>query len=335
MKKKILMIMAGLLLMVAALGGCSGEVEENRAEETVKVKEALGLKVGAPSGAPTLSLIKMFEEKPSLGENVEVEYESIAATDALSAKLLSEELDMAVVPTNLASSLYNKGLPYKLVGSNVWGLFYLTSTEGVDSWEDLRGKEIYTIGRGLTPDIVFRYLLEQNGIDPEIDVSFNYMAGATELSATIVSGEGSIALIPEPMLSKVLSKRQDMSVGLDIQEEWSKVTGQEGGYPQTSLIVKEDVLKNHPDIVEAFVKAHIESIDWANENPSEAGIYSEKIQPSVDADTVEKGIERVNMKYVGAAEAKESIESYLKVLLDYSPDSIGGKIPDEDFYYEK
>jgi len=329
--KKIISVILSLTLFVVLLGGCTSN---KNTQETVNA-EKTNIKVIAPSGAPTLSMIKMFKENPSLGENVEVDYESVKSTDVLSSMLMSGEADIAIVPTNLAANLYNKGLSYKLAASNVWGVLYLASSEEIHKLDDLKGREIYTMGRGLTPDIVFRYILEKNGIDPETDIDLKYLTGGTELASSLIAGESKIALIPEPMLSNVLIKRNDINVSFDIQEEWAKVTGLSSSYPQASLIIKTDLIKNNPDFVEAFLKEFEESINWANENPTEAGNYSEELQTDLTAKIVEKGIERINMKFVDAYESKQAVETYLNILLEYSPESVGGRLPDDNFYYKK
>lgn len=341
--KKIISLILSFTLFVVLLGGCTSNKSTQEVRKTVEQvnsentgsTEKISIKVVAPSGAPTLSMIKMFKENPNFGEHVEVNYESLKSTDVLSSQLMSGEADIAVVPTNLAATLYNKGLPYKLAASNVWGVLYLASTEEIHSIENLKGKEVYTMGRGLTPDMVFRYILEENGIDPEKDVNLKYLTGGTELASSLIAGESQIALIPEPMLSNVLMKRKDVNVSLDIQEEWAEATGLSTSYPQASLIIKADIIENNPEFVEAFVKEFEASINWANENPADAGNYSEELQTDLNAKIVEKAIERINMKFVNSAEAKTAIETYLNVLFEYSPESVGGKLPDDNFYYKK
>lgn len=341
MKKIVsLILILTLTLFVVILGGCTNIRQTVISNESEKVEDAVdvekkSIKVVAPSGAPTLSMIKMFKETPNLQENIEIDYESLKSPDVLSSKLMSGEADIAVVPTNLASSFYNRGLPYKLAASNVWGVLYLVSSEEINTLEDLKGKEVYTMGRGLTPDIVFRFILDQNGIDPDKDMNLRYLTGSTELASSLIAGESEIALISEPILSKVILKKGDVKVNLDIQEEWSKVTKLSSSYPQASLIIKEDIIESNPDFVDAFIKEFEESIKWANENSTEAGNYSEELQTNLNAKIVDKSIERINMKFVAAQEAKEAIETYLNVLFEYSPESVGGKLPDDDFYYKK
>ncbi|AOY74507.1 ABC transporter substrate-binding protein [Clostridium formicaceticum] len=343
--KRMMGLLLSLALMTVLAVGCSNNTErqpentpaENDVEAAAEVKqeEKIHTKVAAPSGAPTLSMIKMFKENPSLGENVEVSYESVKSPDLMASRLMSSEVDIAVVPTNLAANIYNKGIPYQLAASNVWGVLYLVSSEDINDWNDLKGKEIDTIGRGLTPDIVLRYLLSSNGIDPEKDVTLNYLGEATELASAFIAEKSKISVIPEPVLSNVLMKKADTKVVLNLQEEWAKTTNMDSSYPQASLIIRKDIIESYPEFVEAFLKEFEESINWANDYPAEAGIYSEELQTGLNSQVVEKGMERSNIKFVNAIEAKRAIETYLKILLEYSPDIVGGKLPDDDFYFKK
>ncbi|AKL96385.1 ABC-type nitrate/sulfonate/bicarbonate transport system, periplasmic component [Clostridium aceticum] len=344
MKRMMGLLLTLVLISVLAVG-CSNSSKrqpgstqaENDVEAAAEVKqeEKIHIKVAAPSGAPTLSMIKMFKENPSLGKNVEVSYESVKSPDLMASRLMSSEVDIAVVPTNLAANIYNKGIPYQLAASNVWGVLYLVSSEDINDWHDLKGKEIHTIGRGLTPDIVLRYLLSNNGIDPEKDVTLNYLGEATELASAFIAGKSKISVIPEPVLSNVLMKKEGTKIVLNLQEEWAKTTNMDSSYPQASLIIKKDIIEKYPELVEAFVKEFEDSINWANDYPTEAGIYSEELQTGLNPQVVEKGMERSNIKFVNVTEAKSAIETYLKILHDYSPDIVGGKLPDDDFYFKK
>lgn len=328
--RKILSLILGVIMILALTVGCT-----NNNEEAKKESKPLDIKVATPAGTPTLSMIKMFKENPSIGENVSVSYESVKATDILTSKILSKEADIFIVPTNLAANLYNKDSDYKVAASTVWGTFYLVGNEEISNWEDLKGKEIDMIGRGLTPDAIFRYLLTQNNIDPDKDVKLNYFGGASELATNFISGKSNLALMPEPMLTKVLTKRDDSKVVIDLQEEWQTATKLNSSYPQASVIVSDELIKNNPQAVKTFLTEYEKSIKWMNENPSEAGKYYEELDMGMNKVIVEKSIKRCNIDYVSANDAKEAIDKYLNVLFEYNPKLVGGKLVDEDFYFTK
>jgi NitT/TauT family transport system substrate-binding protein len=173
-----------------------------------------------------------------------------------------------------------------------------------------------------------------NGMDPDNDVTLNYFSGSTELAGNFISGEANYALIPEPLLTNVLMKRTDAKVVIDMQEAWSETTGLDN-YPQASLVISTKLIEEHPDVVESFLEIYNESTDWINENPSEAGVYYENLEIGLNAAIIAKAMDGSNIDFVYARDAKEALDAYLQVLYDFNPGLIGGKMPDEGFYFEQ
>lgn len=341
-----------LLVMMLLFTGCGSTTSYNTNQnEEVKINdkdaasasdnsqeevssEPVSLKVISPYGTPTLSMVKMFVENPEIKENVTVEYEAIESTDVLSAALINHEADMAVVPINLAAVLYNKGTGYKVAASSVWGGSYIVSSEEITSLEDLKGKSISLFGRGLTPDATLRYILTENGINPDEDVTLEYFSGSSELAANYISGQSNLGMIPQPVLTNVLMKREDSKVVIDLQEEWKKVTGFKS-YPQAVLIVSDELIESCPEIVDAFLTEYKNSAAWLNKNPAEAGNYYESLDLGLKATIIEKAILECNIEYVSSSEAKESLDAYLNILYESNPKILGGKLVDEGLYFEE
>ncbi len=354
MKKIISLI---LIISIITLGfiGCSPDVEkeeqskdEPKQEEiaqedeskendvTNKDKDRNNFKAVVLSGPTAITMTTLLKDKPVFdGKNIE--YEVVNAPDVMTARLLSGEADFAVIPTNLGAKLYNKGkdkFNYKIAASTVWGVLYVISTEEIAAWEDLKGKEIVTIGKGLTPDILFRYLAEENGINPDEDLNIEYLPSPQELAQTMIAGKSKIAVMPQPLLSAVLMQNKDVKIALDLQDEWEKVTGLES-YPQSSLVIENELIENYPGLVEGFLEKYEESINWTNENPEGAGVIIEELNIGLKAKIAERSIPDSNLKFVGANEARAAIDEYLGVLKNFSPDSIGGELPSDEFYMER
>jgi len=330
MKKIYSLIIVSILI----LSGCGTDPLSSDAVEQSDHSEELQLKVVTPYGTPTLSMVKMMVENPVIDENTRVSYEAIESTDVLTTTLINNEADIAVVPTNLAAVMYNKEIGYKLVGTSVWGILYIVSSEDISNLEDLKGKTISALGRNVTPDAMLRYVLTENGIRPDEDVTIEYFSGASELATNYIAGESNTALMPEPVLTNVLMKREDSKVVINLQEEWQKLTGLDD-YPQASMIVKESLIESNPEVVQAFIKEYSQSITWLNENPAEAGTYYESLGIGLKAPIVERAIPGCGLNYVSASEAKESIETYLGVLFEFNPQLLGGKLVDEGLYFEE
>ena len=147
-----------------------------------KLDEVTKIVIVTPAGGPTLAILPMLEEDLLEKYNIEIDFKMVSAVNAISADLVSENIDVAIIPTNLASNLYNKGVNYKIAGIATWGNVFLIGNEKIESIEDIKGKEITSFGQGLTPDLIFKYLLKENGIDAEKDIKINYLAGVSAVA---------------------------------------------------------------------------------------------------------------------------------------------------------
>jgi len=289
--------------------------------------------IASLKGPTSIGMIKMHEDQPVLGENMTANYEIAASPDIMISKLLSGEIDIATLPTNVAAKLYNKGISYKLaaiVGENV--LYVLSQGEEINSWQDLKNKKINVISKGSTPYVVFRYLLEENNIDPKTDVTLDYTVEQIELSQLMISEKAEIAVLPEPFVTMVLAKNKNVKLAFDFGKEWSILKNGQA-LPMSCLMISSELAQNDPEIIAAFLEKYKESIDWANNNIADASKLVEKFKIGMDAATAQEAIPRCNIKYTDSSQAKNLVNDYIKTLLDFSPEDVGGKIPDEKFYY--
>jgi NitT/TauT family transport system substrate-binding protein len=297
------------------------------------VKSVKSINIASLKGPTSIGMIKMHEDRPSLGENVTANYEIVASPDIMISKLLSKEVDIATLPTNVAAKLYNKGLNYKLaaiIGENV--LYVLSQGNEISNWQDLKNKKINVISKGSTPDVVFRYLLEKNNIDPASDVTLDYTVEQIELSQLMISGKAEIAILPEPFVTMVLAKNKKVKLTFDFGKEWSILKNGQA-LPMSCLIVNAELAKSNPEVITAFLEKYKESINWTNNNIGDASKLAEKFKLGMDAATAQEAIPRCNIKYTDSSQAKNLVNDYIKTLLDFSPEDVGGKIPDEKFYY--
>lgn len=291
------------------------------------------IKVIAPMGAPSMTLLKIMDENKVIG-NKEIEYEILNASDVLASKIISKEADIAIIPSNLASNLYNKDINIKLVSTSVWGILYLVSRDdSVKTWEDLKGREITTIGRNLTPDAILRYLIKANKLKVGKDIKLTYINSAPELAQLFLAGKIDIAIIPEPILSSVLMKKKDTNIIFNIQDEWKKTT--KIAIPQVVMIAQGDLVKNNKEFLDEFIENYKNSIQWVNTNPNKGEEISLKLSKRNRGKIMASSIKRSNLMFKNAKDSKKELEEYYKVLLEFNPKLIGGKLPDDKFYYEK
>lgn len=335
-KKRLIYLL--LLLLLCSVAGCSKFIvkENESSPNPLSQSEIVKADIGVLRGSTAISIVKMIDEQPSLGEGVKVNYAVEQSPEVLSSKLLSEEIEMATIPTNMAASLYNKGVPYQLAAVNTWGVMYLLSNDmSVNNWSDLKGKQIGAVSKGASSDVVFKYLLSQNGINPDKDVTLNYNPSPVELAQMIIAGKIDIAVLPEPWVSLVLSKNPQVKMKLDLQKEWTKIQGSDTPFAQTCLVVNKNFASQHPDIVNAFLEEYSRSIDWVNHNTESSASLLKKHDLGIPAELAQAAIPRCNLRYMSSQDASPAVEKYLKVLMDFSPETIGGKVPDDKFYYQK
>ncbi|MCT4619462.1 MAG: ABC transporter substrate-binding protein [Marinisporobacter sp.] len=333
--KKILSFMMILVLLFTIVGCSKQEVKDESVKEE-KVVEKQVVKIAGLKGPTSIGMIKMFEEKPLLGENIDASYEVAATPDLLVSKILSKEVDFAALPTNVAAKLYNKGAGYKLAAVNTLGVLYMmTQGEEINNWEELKGKKINVIAKGSNPDVIFKYLLEKNGLDPEKNVMLDYTLSHAELAQAVAAGKIDIAVLPEPFVTMVSMKNENAKIVMNIQKEWKKALGEDAALLQGCLVVREEFAQKNPEVVKNFLVEYEKSIDWVNENTKEAGMLVEKHGIGMKAKMAELAIPRCNIVFKDTQNSQKTVDEYLKVIYDFSAKDVGGKLPDENFYYNQ
>jgi len=308
----------------------TGDVEEEN------TKKPLEVKVAGLNGPTSMGMIKLFEDYTQPDENVKINYMNASAPDQLVGKLIQGELDFAAVPTNLASIIYNKTEgAYQLTNINTLNVIYiLTNGVEINSIKDLKGKTVHISGKGATPDFVMKYLLEKNNLVIDEDVTLDFSLDHASLAQALSAGDVEIAVLPQPFVTTVKMNNDDIDVAVDLLDEWEKLAG-DALFAMGGLVVRTEFAEENPAVVEDFLKAYKESVLYVNENPAEASVLVEKHGILLKAKIAELAIPLSNIVYMDAFENKEAINEYYKVLYDFNPASIGGKLPDDQFYYQK
>jgi len=300
-------------------------------------KEKKSILTATLKGPSAMAMINMIERQPSLGAGYSTVFEIRNEPNQVKAMIMEGTPDFAVVPTTMAALLYNKGQNYILAAIPVWGTLYLFGSDTTcNSWEDLKGKRVSLMAKGNTPDVLFRFLAKANGLDPENDFDLDYsFPGHIELANAIASELSPLGVISEPMVSLVEQKNHKVKPLMDLNKEWEKHFGDSIPLAQTALLVKKEFLTTHPQLVEEYLKILEESIDWVNKNPSEAAALIKKHDVLPDSALAVASIPRSNLKFGSVLQEKSGIQEYLKVFYTFNPLIIGGKMPDEEFYYKK
>lgn len=324
--RKVTAVALSFAMMGALLTGCGS----GKAEEKVTVK------VGALKGATTLGLLPL-EDKAANGEAGEnYEFSMMTAADELLPMMIKGELDIALLPSNVASILYQKtNGGVTVIDINTLGVLYMVSGDSsITGVEDLEGRTIYLTGKGTTPDYVLHYILSGNGMDADSDCTLEYKSEATEVAALLAENPDAIGLLPQPFVTAACAQNDALSVILDMNAEWEKLQGEDGSRLVTGVtVVRNEFLQEHENAVAAFMEEHQASAQSMNsdvENGAKLAVASEIIAKEPIA---LKAIPKCNITYIDGADMKQALSGYLEVLYEQNPESIGGALPGDDFYY--
>lgn len=319
--KKIIAALLAVAMVAALLAGCSGTSEES----TV-------IRIGGLKGPTSMGLVKVMEDDANSAAANDYEFTIAGSADELTPKLVQGELDIAAVPANLASVLYNNtDGAVELLAINTLGVIYIVEKgETVNSLADLKGKTIYATGKGSTPEYALRYILTQNGLDPDKDVTVEWKSEPTEVVA-VLAASGGIAMLPQPYVTVAQTSVEGLRVAVDLNAEWDKLDN--GSMFLTGvLVVRKDFAEKYPKAIAAFLKEYEASVKYVNANVADAAQLVEKFG-IVKAAVAEKAIPYCNITYIAGAEMKTAMSGYLEVLYEQNAASVGGKLPGDDFYY--
>ena len=260
----------------------------------------------------------------------------MTAADELLPLMIKGELDIALLPSNVASVLYQKtNGGVTVIDINTLGVLYMVSGDSsVSSVADLAGKTIYLTGKGTTPDYVLHYILNGNGIDADQDCTLEYRSEATEVAALLAENPDAIGLLPQPFVTAACAQNDALSVIMDMNAEWEKLQGENGSRLVTGVtVVRNEFLQEHENAVAAFMEEHKASAESMNtdvENGAKLAVDSEIIAKEPIA---LKAIPKCNITYIDGNEMKQALSGYLQVLYEQNPESVGGALPQDDFYY--
>ncbi len=288
------------------------------------------VRVAGLSGVSGLAMVKLIEEPEISGWPVS--HSIWKSPDLLIGKIITGDVDLAALPINTATILYNKGVPIQVAAVIGWGVMYLIGDAEVNGWADLKGKVILAPAKGAVPDLLLRYLLKRNDINQDKDLTIRYVGSPVELARLSASGV-SLAVLPEPWVTEVMERNPKIKVLLDFQREWQRVERQGQTYPQTCIVVNQKFAASSPEFVDQYLQKLNQAIEWLNKNTDQAGVLAEKYV-QISANAVQKGLPRCNLHFESARNARPEIDRFLLRLSEFAPEAIGGKLPDEKIYYQ-
>ena len=293
---------------------------------------AAAIRVGSLKGPTSMGLVNLRKAAEN-GELTDT-YTFTMATDAseIAASLVSGDLDIALIPANLAAVLYNrrteKGI--EVIDINTLGVLYcVTGAEGVSSVGDLAGKTVYLTGQGTTPEYSLRFLLAQAGVT---DCTLEFRSEATEVAALLAADPACIAVLPQPFATVAMAQNDALGEAFSLSESWDAVSG--GSRMVTGVtVVRKSFLKEHPQAVERFLAAHADSAARAGSDPAGTAKLIAEYGIIEKEPVAAKALPKCGVCCLTGREMETALRGYLQILLEADPASVGGEAPDAGFYH--
>lgn len=316
--------------------------EETAAEETDSAEASAApaeetlVRVGGLKGPTTMGLVKLMQDAENGEAQNAYEFTMVTAADELTAMVAGDQVDIALLPANVASVLYHKtNQNVSVIDINTLGVLYLVSGDtSITSLDQLAGKTVYLTGKGTTPDYVFNYLLSSAGLSAE-DVTLDFRSEATEVAAILAENPEAVGLLPQPFVTVALSQNDALSIIMDLTEEWDKLQAEDSNSRLVTgvTIVNNDFLSSHPDMVDVFLEEHEASALYTDNHPAEAAELIAAAGIVAKAPIAEQALPYCNITCITGEDMKEALSGYLEVLYEQAPESVGGSLPDDAFYY--
>ncbi len=317
----------------------NSEENDNENEDDIEAVDQNGaqIRIGSLKGPTSMGLVFLMEMSENGKTANDYEFTMVTAADELLPKVISGELDMALLPANVASVLYNRmdGAISVIDINTLGGLYAVTADDSIQSIADLKGRTIYMTGKGTTPDYVFRYLLSENGLS-DSDLTLEYKSEPTEVAALLQQEDGAVGVLPQPFVTAVCAQNKDLKTPLDLTAEWDK-TQKSSSSPSRMVtgvtVVRNDFLEKEPEAVKIFLSEHEKSAAYTKEQTQKAAELVVKTGIIEKAPIAELALPKCNITCITGTQMKDALSGYLQVLYDQDPKSVGGELPGDEFYY--
>ena len=316
--KKISTLILTIILVVNLIG-CS-------LSKDVRVKTYNGL--------PAISICKLIKEEENIKSSYKTSYTIESNENKLAESLNKKEVDIALVPTDMAAKVYNKNSSYQICASIGQGSYYLVTSdpEVIGFNSTLINKEIAIAGESSMTDNIVKAILKKNNIDETL-VKFKYTNTVPELVKTLTLGEIYTGIVPETSLTSLLYKHSGLKILASTNDAYENTFDISEGYPQFSVIVRKDFADNNKEYVNKFLSKVKESIEFVNNNPLQAGAYGEELKIPIKPQILSKAIKRCNLKFIEIDKFKQNYEYFFDILYNYNNEAVGGTVPDESIYH--
>ena len=330
MEKLLALVLA--LAMIFSFAACG--TENNGSNETPSdTYTPVDINIAGIKGPTAVGMVDLMQKQEDKTAANNYNFSVFGDPQELVGKISTGAVDIAALPTNLAATLYKKTEgKIKVLAVNTYGVLHIVENgETVKSFADLKGKTILSTGEGSNPEYILKYVLENNGINPDTDVTIKFVTSNDEMVAQLKTGAVQIAMVPEPAATTALAKIPTLRRVFDMNTEWEKIT-QESALMMGCVVVRTEFLEQNPAAVKKFMEEYEASVNAVSDLEKTASLC-EKFEIIPAAAVAKKAIPNCHIAFTAGEEMKADLGGYFKVLFEANPKSIGGALPDDNFYY--
>ncbi len=290
------------------------------------------IRIGILKGPTEISFMKMMNDSPIINGR-KVEFIVKNEPMQIQALIMRKEVDFAVLPTVMAANLYNKGVKFQMIASPVWGTLYLLSNQSsITKLEDIENVETAVFGQGVTPDILFKNLLEQKNIK-NVKLNYSYTSNS-DVAGALLQRKVKTAVLSEPAVSILIARDSSIRIVSEISCIDFVDNAERDIFVQTAFLVSNQFSEKFPDATRKISSEYRASCNFINNYPEESAQLAVKLHLFPDITTARISLPLCNIRYIAAFAIEHEMLHYLDIFMSYDKRSIGGKFPDTNFIYK-
>lgn len=298
--------------------------------------EKISINIATLKGPTGLGMLKVIDDNEKNETANSYNISIFSDPSDITARLINGEIDVATIPTNMASMIYNKtNGNIQIAAVNTIGVLYvLSSNNDINSISDLKGHKIFVSGKSATPEYILKYILNKNDLEIGKDVIIEYRSEHEELALLAISGKADIVLLPEPFATQVVNKNSRFKINLNLTDEWNKISLCDSSLTMGCIAVRKQFAEQKPLLFNKFLNEYEQSVKFVNTYIEKAAELSDKHNIMMK-DVALHSISKCNITFILGQEMKSKVNEFLNILFEFEPKSVGGKMPNEEFYYKK
>ena len=321
--------------------GCAKEPEpaeivSNPQSSIITPAEKTDVNIIAISGPTGMGMVKLMKDNETGNASNNYSFTLTSNPNDVVGKISSGETDIAAIPANLAATLYakTKGAIQILAINTLNNLYIVQTGEEISSLSDLEGKSIAVSGQGSTPEYVLNYILAANDLEGKVKI--NFYTEHSEVVSKLAAGEETIAMLPQPFVSAAQSKLENLSIAINIADAWEQacsITGNTSSIVMGCVVARREFIEEHPEAIDAFLKEYLTSVAYVSTNVEDTAKLVVEYGIMTDEALAATALPSCGIAFISGTTMRDSLNPFLEILFEANPSSVGGALPDEDFYY--